>query len=93
MPATLVAAHIAPADLVTPVTPLVQPRPAPVRLVRGGRACPVCAERRCSDPAACAAEFAARSWGECDDCDGSGFDTLGLDIWCPTCGGARVLEV
>ncbi|CAI4157081.1 hypothetical protein CCOS2040_06765 [Streptomyces albidoflavus] len=86
MPATLVVPHPAP----------VSARPvfsAPVRLSRGGGSCPVCAERRCGDAGACATEYANRFWAECADCGGSGFDTLGFDIWCRVCVGARVLEV
>lgn len=79
--------------VLAPVVALPVTRPEPVRLVRGGRSCPVCAERRCADVSVCAAEFAARSWIECADCGGSGFDTTGFDVWCPVCDGARVLEV
>jgi ribosomal protein S14 len=65
----------------------------PVRLVRAGRACPVCGERRCSAPTECANEYANRSWTECADCGGSGYDTTGFDIWCRVCVGTCVVEV
>lgn len=79
--------------VLVPVVALPVTSPAPVRLVRGGRACPVCAGTHCADAVACAAEFANRSWADCPDCGGSGFDTIGFDIWCPVCDGSCVLEV
>jgi hypothetical protein len=78
--------------VLAPVVALSVTRPAPVRLVRGSRSCPVCAEGRCADASVCAAEFTARSWIDCRDCGGSGFDTTGFDIWCRVCDGARVVE-
>jgi hypothetical protein len=83
MPASAVLARV----VALPATHTV-----PVRLVRGGRVCPVCAEGRCADVSVCAAEFAARSWVDCPQCAGSGFDTTGFDIWCPVCDGARIVE-
>jgi hypothetical protein len=81
-------------DLITPVAPPVfRSTTAPVRLVRGGRACPVCGDRRCAVPTECATEYANRSWGECADCGGSGYDTTGFDIWCRICVGTGVVEV
>lgn len=63
-----------------------------VRKDRTSRECPVCALRRCPTPDRCAAEFTARTWVACFDCAGTGWDSTGQDIWCPTCGGAKVLE-
>jgi DnaJ-class molecular chaperone len=34
-----------------------------------------------------AAEIAAQQIAVCEDCAGSGWDSSGFDIWCPTCGG------
>lgn len=75
-----------------PVIPLRPARTLPIRLVRGGRECPVCAEVRCVAPSDCAAEFTARTWIKCPDCNGSGWDSTGAGIWCPTCVGSTVLE-
>ncbi|MFF8649933.1 hypothetical protein ACF06D_17120 [Streptomyces griseoluteus] len=79
--------------VIAPAASSVGSAEAPVRLVRGGRGCPVCGERRCSVPAECANEYANRSWGACDDCAGSGYDTTGFDIWCPVCVGTGTVEV
>jgi hypothetical protein len=81
-------------DVITPaVSTAVRSSGSFVRLVRGGRACPICAMRRCATPAVCANEYANRSWDECADCGGSGFDSSEFDIWCPVCLGLGVLEV
>jgi hypothetical protein len=79
--------------VLAPVVALPSARPEPVRLVRGGRACPACAERVCADAGACAADLATRSWANCQDCGGSGYDTTGFDIWCPVCVGSGTVEV
>ncbi|MEW2223121.1 hypothetical protein AB0939_28140 [Streptomyces sp. NPDC006990] len=31
-------------------------------------------------------------WMDCPACEGSGYDTLEFQIWCPDCGGGKVLE-
>ncbi|BFV58076.1 hypothetical protein KCMC57_up31800 [Kitasatospora sp. CMC57] len=79
--------------LVAPVISLRPVRPEPVRLVRSGRECPVCSEHHPKSSADCSAEFAARSWADCQDCAGTGWDSTGFGIWCLVCGGAKVLEV
>ncbi|MFB7779990.1 hypothetical protein [Streptomyces bauhiniae] len=79
--------------VIAPAASSVEPTVAPVPLVRGGRSCPVCGERRCLVPADCANEYVNRAWGACGDCAGSGYDTTGFDIWCPVCVGTGTVEV
>ena len=65
---------------------------SPVTQSRAGRECPVCAEVHRVLPKICSAELAARAWVPCFDCGGTGWDTTGEAIWCPTCGGAKISE-
>ncbi|MEV4612307.1 hypothetical protein AB0K43_06835 [Kitasatospora sp. NPDC049258] len=80
------------AVLASPTVPIPSARPEPVRQSRAGRDCPVCADHHRFAPAACAVEFAARTWITCHDCAGTGWDSTGFNIWCPTCCGNKILE-
>ncbi|MGY4972038.1 hypothetical protein ACWGCC_23055 [Streptomyces nigrescens] len=88
MPASPALVRPAPAPIAVPPA-LV----APVRLVRSSAVCPVCGNSRCIDPAACNAEYEAREWATCPDCEGTGFDSTEFQIWCSLCGGAKVVEL
>ncbi|MDX3094552.1 hypothetical protein PV417_08260 [Streptomyces sp. ME19-03-3] len=52
----------------------------------------VCGDRRCRDVATCAAYFEARSWMDCPECEGTGYDSTGFQIWCHMCEGGRLVE-
>jgi len=37
--------------------------------------------------------FGSTEWLECPTCGGTGYDTTGFQLYCPDCGGAKVLRV
>ncbi|TFE55348.1 hypothetical protein E3E14_05865 [Streptomyces sp. ICN441] len=84
MPPTLIASHTA--------LPRVPAVPLPKIMRSSGRSCPVCAEVRCLDADGCRASFDTFEWMDCPDCQGTGFDTTEFQIFCPVCGGAKVVE-
>ncbi|MFF9262691.1 MULTISPECIES: hypothetical protein [Streptomyces] len=66
---------------------------APRIIRRTARSCAVCGKTRCQDAKACRTAFGTTEWLECPACAGSGYDTTGFQLYCPDCGGAKVLEV
>lgn len=80
-----------PVSLIHPFRPTSIPTPKIIR--RSVRRCPICWKPNCLNPAACKAAFSAAEWLECPACGGSGYDTSGFQLYCPDCGGAKVLEV
>ncbi|MFF8710269.1 hypothetical protein ACF07T_02340 [Streptomyces sp. NPDC015184] len=59
-----------------------------------GRACPVCAESRCADPAECLGYLTSRPWADCSECAGSGWagEDDCLSLFCRACGGSGMEE-
>ncbi|AWW38709.1 hypothetical protein [Streptomyces cadmiisoli] len=53
----------------------------------------MCGTTRCQNVQACRTAFGTTEWLECPACAGSGYDTAGFQLYCPDCGGAKVLEV
>ena len=67
--------------------------PAPKIIRRSARSCAVCGKTRCEDPRSCRLTFGSTEWLECPTCGGTGYDTTGFQLYCPDCGGAKVLRV
>ncbi|MGW7349938.1 hypothetical protein [Streptomyces sp. NPDC054784] len=67
--------------------------PAPKIIRQTVRVCPVCGTSRCRDESACRTTYSISEWLECPACAGSGYDSTGFQLYCPDCGGAKVLAV
>lgn len=59
-----------------------------------GRACPACAESRCTDPAECLYFLTSRPWADCSECAGTGWacEDDHLSVFCWACNGAGLVE-
>lgn len=59
-----------------------------------GRACPVCEETRCVDPAECLYFLTSRPWADCSECAGSGWagEDDHLSVFCWVCNGSGLEE-
>ncbi|MFD0329053.1 hypothetical protein ACFQZC_14900 [Streptacidiphilus monticola] len=96
-PAKVAKAHAAhresfDAKLIIHLSAVVQRNRRSLRSVRTGHDCPVCGGFHAQPNAECAAEFAARSWMDCPACEGTGWDTTGMEVFCRTCCGSKLVE-
>ncbi|MFJ9709702.1 hypothetical protein [Streptomyces sp. NPDC101234] len=71
------------------------PSPALTARISLQRACPACGHSRCADPAECLDSLTSHTWGNCDDCAGSGFagELDPLAIFCRVCSGSGRVEI
>ncbi|MEY9849862.1 hypothetical protein [Streptacidiphilus sp. MAP5-3] len=80
------------ADLIIHISFVVQSKRREIRSTRTGHGCPVCGDFHGQINPECAAEFASRSWLSCPECEGTGWDSTGMEIYCRICGGSKLVE-
>jgi hypothetical protein len=78
--------------LIINISHVVQSKRREIRSVRTGHDCPVCGDSHSQINPECAVEFAARQWTACVECEGTGWDTTGMEIYCRICCGSKLVE-